>query len=181
MMISSRRFSSSKIGSAIANASAYTGLNWLSSENFARSESRLPPLIIAFAFGLSMDYEVFLLARIVELRERGATNDEAVTLGLQRAVQLEGRGRRHAEIVRECTDGRQTIARSDLSQIEARSKLGGEPADGVSVRAGRCGNNVWHRRWPFCGVRHGGVTFGNLSSQTVCFTKIDLSMSISEM
>ena len=51
-------------------------------------ESMIPPLIIAFAFGLSMDYEVFLLARIVELHEQGATNDEAVTKGLQRSGRI---------------------------------------------------------------------------------------------
>ena len=44
-------------------------------------ESTIPMLVLAFGFGLSMDYEVFLLSRIVELHERGVGNDEAVIVG----------------------------------------------------------------------------------------------------
>jgi putative drug exporter of the RND superfamily len=51
-------------------------------------ESTIPALVVAFAFGLSMDYEVFLLARIVELHEQGASNDAAVVLGLQRSGRI---------------------------------------------------------------------------------------------
>jgi RND superfamily putative drug exporter len=51
-------------------------------------ESTIPALVVAFAFGLSMDYEVFLLARIVELHERGATNEDAVIVGLQRSGRI---------------------------------------------------------------------------------------------
>jgi len=47
-------------------------------------ESTIPPLILSFGFGLAMDYEVFLLARIKEQRDAGATNDRAVVEGLQR-------------------------------------------------------------------------------------------------
>ncbi|GAA1897255.1 MMPL family transporter [Asanoa iriomotensis] len=39
--------------------------------------------VFAFAFGLSMDYEVFLLARIKEHVDHGAPNDLAVRRGLQ--------------------------------------------------------------------------------------------------
>jgi putative drug exporter of the RND superfamily len=42
-------------------------------------------LVIAFAFGLAMDYEVFLLSRIKELHDEGAPDDVAVRLGLQRS------------------------------------------------------------------------------------------------
>jgi RND superfamily putative drug exporter len=35
-----------------------------------------------------MDYEVFLLSRIVELHERGVGNDEAVIAGLQRSGRI---------------------------------------------------------------------------------------------
>ncbi|MBF6079964.1 MMPL family transporter [Nocardia cyriacigeorgica] len=38
-------------------------------------------LIIAIIYGLSTDYEVFLLSRMVEARARGATTDEAVRTG----------------------------------------------------------------------------------------------------
>ncbi|WP_270887853.1 MMPL family transporter [Pedococcus sp. 5OH_020] len=51
-------------------------------------ESTIPLLVLAFGFGLSMDYEVFLLSRIVELHERGYSNDDAVVLGLQRSGRI---------------------------------------------------------------------------------------------
>lgn len=51
-------------------------------------EATIPLLAIAFGFGLSMDYEMFLLSRIVELHHDGADNDEAVTLGLQRSGRI---------------------------------------------------------------------------------------------
>ena len=51
-------------------------------------ETYVVALIIAFAFGLAMDYEVFLLSRIKELYDRGESNDEAVRLGLQRSGRI---------------------------------------------------------------------------------------------
>ena len=48
-------------------------------------ETWLPVLVFAFAFGLSMDYEVFLLSRIKELYDSGLPNDRAVEVGLQRS------------------------------------------------------------------------------------------------
>lgn len=45
-------------------------------------------LVLAFGFGLSMDYEVFLLSRIVELHEHGHSTNEAVRLGLQRSGKI---------------------------------------------------------------------------------------------
>ncbi len=47
-------------------------------------EAVIPILVFAFAFGLSMDYEVFLLSRIKEFHDGGLDNDEAVRAGLQR-------------------------------------------------------------------------------------------------
>ena len=47
-------------------------------------DSTVPLLIFVFAFGLSMDYEVFLLARIKEVYDRTGDNDLAVAVGLQR-------------------------------------------------------------------------------------------------
>ncbi|MFC0598048.1 MMPL family transporter [Streptomyces palmae] len=44
--------------------------------------------VLAFAFGLSMDYEVFLLSRVSELVESGTPNDTAVRLGLQRSGRI---------------------------------------------------------------------------------------------
>jgi RND superfamily putative drug exporter len=48
-------------------------------------ETYVVALVIAFAFGLAMDYEVFLLSRIKELHDAGAGNDDSVRLGLQRS------------------------------------------------------------------------------------------------
>jgi RND superfamily putative drug exporter len=41
-------------------------------------------LMAAMVFGLSTDYEVFLLSRMVEARAKGASTEEAVTVGLTR-------------------------------------------------------------------------------------------------
>ncbi|HWF14620.1 MAG TPA: MMPL family transporter [Acidimicrobiales bacterium] len=43
----------------------------------------MPILMFCVAFGLSMDYEVFLVSRMKEGRDAGATNEEAVAGGLQ--------------------------------------------------------------------------------------------------
>ncbi|MDQ4098187.1 MAG: MMPL family transporter, partial [Actinomycetota bacterium] len=43
-----------------------------------------PILMFCIAFGLSMDYEVFLLSRIKEEHDRTGDNDQAVAVGLQR-------------------------------------------------------------------------------------------------
>ncbi len=51
-------------------------------------ESTIPLLLLAFGFGLSMDYEVFLLSRISELHEQGVATDRAVVLGLQRSGRI---------------------------------------------------------------------------------------------
>ncbi|MET8539955.1 MMPL family transporter [Kitasatospora sp. NPDC004799] len=51
-------------------------------------ETFIPVLVFAFAFGLSMDYEVFLLARIKELRDKGHSCTRAVELGLQRSGRI---------------------------------------------------------------------------------------------
>ncbi|MBE3009534.1 MMPL family transporter [Microbispora sp. NEAU-D428] len=45
-----------------------------------------PVLIVAIAFGLAMDYEMFLLSRVREERERGADPAEAVARGLARTA-----------------------------------------------------------------------------------------------
>ncbi|RKT78246.1 RND superfamily putative drug exporter [Terracoccus luteus] len=51
-------------------------------------ESLVPFLVLAFGFGLSMDYEVFLLSRITEYHHQGFENDRAVSLGLQRTGRI---------------------------------------------------------------------------------------------
>ena len=49
---------------------------------------RTPVLLFCFAFGLSMDYEVFLISRIKEEYDRIGDNEEAVALGLQHTGRL---------------------------------------------------------------------------------------------
>jgi uncharacterized membrane protein YdfJ with MMPL/SSD domain len=47
-----------------------------------------PIVLLAIVFGLSTDYGVFLLTRIKEARDAGASNEEAVALGLQRTGRI---------------------------------------------------------------------------------------------
>jgi RND superfamily putative drug exporter len=48
----------------------------------------IPVLTFAITFGLSMDYEVFLLSRIKEAWDETGDNDRAVALGLQRSGRI---------------------------------------------------------------------------------------------
>jgi RND superfamily putative drug exporter len=47
-------------------------------------EAGVVVLMVAMVFGLSTDYEVFLLSRMVEARNRGASTPDAVATGLAR-------------------------------------------------------------------------------------------------
>jgi putative drug exporter of the RND superfamily len=51
-------------------------------------ETWLPVITFAFAFGLSMDYEVFLISRIKEAYDSGLPNNQAVAVGLQRSGRI---------------------------------------------------------------------------------------------
>jgi RND superfamily putative drug exporter len=48
----------------------------------------VPIMVFAFLFGLSMDYEVFILSRVREEHDLGGTNDEAVVVGIGRTGRL---------------------------------------------------------------------------------------------
>ncbi len=48
----------------------------------------IPMLLFCIAFGLSMDYEVFLLSRIKEEYDHSGDNDEAVAVGLERTGRI---------------------------------------------------------------------------------------------
>ena len=48
----------------------------------------MPVLVLIFAFGLSMDYGVFLLSRIKEVHDETGDNDTAVAVGLQRSGRI---------------------------------------------------------------------------------------------
>lgn len=51
-------------------------------------ETYVVVMIVAFGFGLAMDYDLFLLARVKELVDRGVGNNEAVRIGLQRSGRI---------------------------------------------------------------------------------------------
>ena len=51
-------------------------------------EATQPLLLFAVAFGLSTDYGVFLLSRIKEARDAGASDSEAVAIGLERTGRI---------------------------------------------------------------------------------------------
>src|SRR3954468_6753752 len=51
-------------------------------------ETTMPVLLFALAFGLSTDYGVFLLSRIKEARDHGASDSEAVAMGLERTGRI---------------------------------------------------------------------------------------------
>ena len=58
---------------AVLGFTSIAAVNWIT-----------PVLLFAVLFGLSMDYEVFLLSRIRELHDRGYSNVDAVATGLER-------------------------------------------------------------------------------------------------
>jgi uncharacterized membrane protein YdfJ with MMPL/SSD domain len=51
-------------------------------------EQTMPILLFAVAFGLSTDYAVFLLSRIKEARDGGASDSECVAIGLERTGRI---------------------------------------------------------------------------------------------
>ncbi|MBY8851653.1 MMPL family transporter, partial [Saccharothrix sp. MB29] len=77
--------------SALSLSATFGVLVWVFQEGHGASllgvtpaplESGIVVLMAAVVFGLSTDYEVFLLSRMVEARGRGASTEEAVTTGL---------------------------------------------------------------------------------------------------
>jgi RND superfamily putative drug exporter len=64
-------------------------LAWLlGAEGTGALDPTVPVLTFAITFGLSMDYEVFLLSRIKEAWDETGDNDLAVALGLQRTGRI---------------------------------------------------------------------------------------------
>jgi RND superfamily putative drug exporter len=60
------------------------GAGLLGVERTGHVEGWIPVFLFAVMFGLSMDYEVFLVSRMREAWQRGHDNDRAVVLGLER-------------------------------------------------------------------------------------------------
>ncbi len=65
------------LGEGVLDFSSTGTVNWVT-----------PVLLFAILFGLSMDYEVFLMSRIRELHDRGYPNEQAVALGLERTARV---------------------------------------------------------------------------------------------
>jgi RND superfamily putative drug exporter len=57
-------------------------------ESFGSIEAWVPILIFVFGFGLSMDYEVFLMSRIKEAYDETGDSNAAVVAGLQRSGRI---------------------------------------------------------------------------------------------
>ncbi|HXV06368.1 MAG TPA: MMPL family transporter [Solirubrobacterales bacterium] len=60
----------------------------LAYESAGALEQTMPILLFAAAFGLSTDYAVFLLSRIKEARDNGASDRECVAIGLERTGRI---------------------------------------------------------------------------------------------
>ncbi len=65
------------LGGTVFGFTATGTVNWVT-----------PVLLFAILFGLSMDYEVFLLSRIRELHDRGYSNEHAVAFGLETTAKV---------------------------------------------------------------------------------------------
>ena len=61
---------------------------WAGLIPYDQIEGWIPVFLFAMLFGLSMDYEVFLVSRMREEWDNGATNEEAVVLGLTKTGRL---------------------------------------------------------------------------------------------
>jgi RND superfamily putative drug exporter len=60
----------------------------LSFRNLGALDATQPVFLFAVGFGLATDYGVFLLSRIKEARDHGASNSEAVAIGLERTGRI---------------------------------------------------------------------------------------------
>ncbi len=67
----------SGLGESVLDFTSTGTVNWVT-----------PVLLFAILFGLSMDYEVFLMSRIRELHDRGYPNEYAVAVGLERTAKV---------------------------------------------------------------------------------------------
>ena len=61
---------------------------WAGLPQTGQIEAWIPIFLFAMLFGLSMDYEVFLVSRMRELYDSGLSNEEAVGQGLQRTGRI---------------------------------------------------------------------------------------------
>ena len=66
----------------------YGGAEWLGLISFDQIEGWIPIFIFAMVFGLSMDYEVFLVSRMREEWDAGKSNEDAVAEGLAKTGRI---------------------------------------------------------------------------------------------
>ena len=64
------------------------GADLLGLYEFEQVEAWIPIFLFAMLFGLSMDYEVFLVSRMREFWDEGMSNEEAVAQGLERTGRI---------------------------------------------------------------------------------------------
>jgi RND superfamily putative drug exporter len=85
------------LGNALTMASTFGVMVWIFQDGHLASllgftptptDTDMPVLLFCVAFGLSMDYEVFLISRIKELHDQGAPNASAVVTGLGRTGRI---------------------------------------------------------------------------------------------
>lgn len=62
--------------------------NWLDFKALGFTDLNLPILLFFALFGLSMDYEVFLLTRIKEYYDKTGDNTKSVAMGLERSARI---------------------------------------------------------------------------------------------
>ena len=102
--------------------------------------ANMPVLLFCIAFGLSMDYEVFLVSRIREYwlasgRTR-ADNDESVALGVARTGRVDHRGRAdHVDLVRRVDRGA-GVVHADVRRRPDAGRAGGRDTGAHGARAG---------------------------------------------
>ncbi|HEX2915963.1 MAG TPA: MMPL family transporter [Chloroflexia bacterium] len=82
------------ITTGLSLSASYGALVWIfqdgnlssimGSQNLGYVEATLPILLFAVLFGLSMDYEVFMLSRIKEYYDETGNNSKSVAMGLER-------------------------------------------------------------------------------------------------
>ena len=73
---------------ALGATTAVFQYGWFGVPKTAGLETFIVVIMIAFGFGLAMDYEVFLLARIKEAWDAGESNNQSVATGLQRSGRI---------------------------------------------------------------------------------------------
>ncbi|MCW2923396.1 MAG: putative rane protein mmpL3, partial [Thermoleophilia bacterium] len=76
------------LGMVVAVFQNGLGIELLGSEPLGYTESTIPIILFCLLFGLSMDYEVFMLAKVTELYQAGHDDREATARGVASTAPL---------------------------------------------------------------------------------------------